>query len=40
MPEGPGIRCAADALAAAVLKQPLTEAWFAFAQLKHYEAGG
>ncbi|MBP6117449.1 MAG: endonuclease VIII [Neisseriaceae bacterium] len=38
MPEGPEIRRAADALAAAVLQQSLTEVWFAFPQLKHYEA--
>lgn len=37
MPEGPEIRRAADALAVAVLNQPLTDAWFAFPQLKHYE---
>jgi len=36
MPEGPEIRRAADALAAAVLDQPLTEVGFAFPQLKHY----
>ncbi len=36
MPEGPEIRRAADALAAAVLNQPLTQAWFAFPQLKPY----
>lgn len=38
MPEGPEIRRAADALAAAVLQQPLVTVWFAFDQLKHYEA--
>ncbi|HEI8865947.1 TPA: endonuclease VIII [Serratia odorifera] len=37
MPEGPEIRRAADTLAAAVLEQPLTEAWFAFPQLRHYQ---
>lgn len=36
MPEGPEIRRAADALAAAVIDQPLTEVGFAFPQLKHY----
>ncbi|WP_017346898.1 endonuclease VIII [Pantoea sp. A4] len=38
MPEGPEIRRAADQLEAAVLHQPLTEAWFAFPELKTYEA--
>ena len=36
MPEGPEIRRAADALAAAVIDQPLTDVGFAFPQLKHY----
>lgn len=36
MPEGPEIRRAADALAAAVIDQPLIEVGFAFPQLKHY----
>ncbi|MBI3310511.1 MAG: endonuclease VIII, partial [Serratia liquefaciens] len=36
MPEGPEIRRAADALAAAVIDQPLTDVDFAFPQLKHY----
>lgn len=39
MPEGPEIRRAADALAAAVAGEPLTHAWFAFAQLKTHERG-
>ncbi|MFI8415408.1 endonuclease VIII [Serratia sp. NPDC078593] len=38
MPEGPEIRRAADKLVAAVLAQPLTDVWFAFPQLKHYQA--
>lgn len=38
MPEGPEIRRAADKLAAAIVDQPLTKAWFAFSQLKHYQA--
>ena len=38
MPEGPEIRRAADALAAAVLGEPLQRSWFAFAELKPYEA--
>jgi len=38
MPEGPEIRRAADALAAAVVGQPLLHAWFAFAELKSYES--
>lgn len=38
MPEGPEIRRAADKLAAAVIEQPLTDVWFAFPQLKHYQA--
>ena len=37
MPEGPEIRRAADALAAAVVGQPLTRVWFAFDALKRYE---
>lgn len=37
MPEGPEIRRAADALAAAVVGAPLIEAWFAFDALKPYE---
>jgi endonuclease-8 len=37
MPEGPEIRRAADALQAAVVDQPLTEVWFAFAELKPYQ---
>jgi endonuclease-8 len=39
MPEGPEIRRAADRLAAAVVGQPLRNAWFAFPALKRYEAG-
>lgn len=39
MPEGPEIRRAADSLEAAIKGKPLTEAWFAFPQLKQYEAG-
>jgi endonuclease-8 len=37
MPEGPEIRRAADALAAAVVGKPLKSVWFAFAELKQYE---
>ena len=37
MPEGPEIRRAADALAAAVVGQPLRMIWFAYAELKPYE---
>jgi len=37
MPEGPEIRRAADALAAAVVGQPLRTVWFAYAELKPYE---
>lgn len=37
MPEGPEIRRAADALAAAVVGKPLTNVWFAFPELKPYE---
>ncbi|MBG6244291.1 endonuclease VIII [Candidatus Symbiopectobacterium sp. 'North America'] len=37
MPEGPEIRRAADALAAAVAGDPLTGVWFAFPELKPYE---
>lgn len=37
MPEGPEIRRAADALAAAVVGKRLTLVWFAFDQLKRYE---
>lgn len=37
MPEGPEIRRAADTLAAAVLDQPLTLAWFAFPTLQRYQ---
>lgn len=38
MPEGPEIRRAADKLEAAVGGEPLTEAWFAFEELKPFEA--
>ncbi|MBB1200120.1 endonuclease VIII [Enterobacteriaceae bacterium 89] len=38
MPEGPEIRRAADTLEAAVKGQTLTAAWFAFPQLKAFEA--
>lgn len=38
MPEGPEIRRAADALAAAVVGAPLTRVWFAFDALKRYES--
>ena len=34
MPEGPEIRRAADNLEAAIKGKPLTDVWFAFAQLK------
>lgn len=37
MPEGPEIRRAADSLEAAIQGEPITEAWFAFPQLKAYE---
>lgn len=37
MPEGPEIRRAADSLEAAIKGKPLTDAWFAFPQLKPYE---
>jgi endonuclease-8 len=37
MPEGPEIRRAADALATAVIGQPLRQVWFAAAELKTYE---
>ena len=37
MPEGPEIRRAADALAAAMVGQPLRMIWFAYAELKPYE---
>ena len=38
MPEGPEIRRAADSLEAAIKGKPLTDAWFAFPQLKPYES--
>lgn len=38
MPEGPEIRRAADKLEAAIKGELLTEAWFAFPQLKAFEA--
>jgi len=38
MPEGPEIRRAADSLEAAIKGKPLTEVWFAFAQLKPYQS--
>ena len=37
MLEGPEIRRAADSLEAAIKGKPLTDAWFAFPQLKPYE---
>ncbi|MFS2223533.1 endonuclease VIII [Pantoea sp. B65] len=37
MPEGPEIRRAADQLEQAILGKPLTDVWFAFAQLKACE---
>ncbi|WP_336754876.1 endonuclease VIII [Pantoea sp. USHLN298] len=37
MPEGPEIRRVADQLETAIVGQPLTEAWFAFPELKTYE---
>ncbi len=37
MPEGPEIRLAADAVAAAIAGNPATELFFAFDQLKRYE---
>ena len=37
MPEGPEIRRAADQLAASVVGQPLTAAWFHFPELKRYQ---
>lgn len=36
MPEGPEIRIAADKIAAAIARQPLTEVFFAFEALKPY----
>ena len=38
MPEGPEIRRAADSLEAAIKGKPLTDAWFAFPQLKSFES--
>ncbi|ELY5852238.1 endonuclease VIII [Cronobacter malonaticus] len=38
MPEGPEIRRAADKLEAAVAGKPLTHVWFAFPELKPFEA--
>ena len=38
MPEGPEIRRAADSLEAAIKGKPLTDAWFAFPQLKPFES--
>ncbi len=38
MPEGPEIRRVADQLEAAIVGQPLTDAWFAFPELKTYES--
>ncbi|HCM9687110.1 TPA: endonuclease VIII [Enterobacter cloacae subsp. cloacae] len=38
MPEGPEIRRAADSLEAAIKGKPLTDVWFAFPQLKPFEA--
>ncbi|MDB2181027.1 DNA-formamidopyrimidine glycosylase family protein, partial [Citrobacter farmeri] len=38
MPEGPEIRRAADNLEAAIKGKPLTDVWFAFAQLKPYQS--
>ncbi|VEB99577.1 DNA glycosylase/AP lyase Nei [Cedecea lapagei] len=38
MPEGPEIRRAADKLEAAVGGEPLTDVWFAFEELKPFEA--
>lgn len=38
MPEGPEIRRAADRLAEAVAGEPLVRAWFAFPDLKRFEA--
>lgn len=38
MPEGPEIRRAADSLEAAIKGKPLTHVWFAFPQLKPFEA--
>lgn len=38
MPEGPEIRRAADRLVAAVVGKTLTGVWFAFPELKPYEA--
>ncbi|MEG0233647.1 MAG: endonuclease VIII [Hafnia sp.] len=38
MPEGPEIRRAADKLTDAVVGKALTEVWFAFPQLKHYQS--
>lgn len=38
MPEGPEIRRAADSLEVAIKGKPLTDVWFAFPQLKPFEA--
>lgn len=38
MPEGPEIRRAADNLEAAIQGKPLTEVWFAFPELKPFQA--
>ncbi|HBB9938296.1 endonuclease VIII [Enterobacter cloacae] len=38
MPEGPEIRRTADSLEAAIKGNPLTDVWFAFPQLKPFEA--
>lgn len=38
MPEGPEIRRAADTLEEAVAGKPLTHVWFAFPELKPFEA--
>ncbi|MBE5252593.1 MAG: endonuclease VIII [Enterobacterales bacterium endosymbiont of Blomia tropicalis] len=38
MPEGPEIRRVADQLETAIVGQPLTDVWFAFAELKTFES--
>lgn len=37
MPEGPEIKRAADRIAKAIVQKPLTQVFFAFDDLKHYE---
>ncbi|MCG0041141.1 endonuclease VIII, partial [Escherichia coli] len=37
MPEGPEIRRAADEVEKAIISLPVSEIWFAFPSLQHYE---